>query len=203
MNSPTLPQFPDPGHTPKVFRVFSLSIARSFLMSPGKPKQGSLVANSRKERIRANRVTFRTIALFGKPPELLHNIYYPSARSAARRGLRPSAPGTGLREPAQSALPAPTRPGHRRPPPGIEPPESVQTKAERSPCCNSRGPGREKVPDRERREQQRAGLEVDKILRPFHSHIKQLFFFSFLKKKKSAQQKTSLDGTERGVWAQE
>lgn len=60
----------------------------------------------------------------------------------------------------------------------------MQTKAECSPCCNSRGPGREKVPDKERRAQQRAGLEEDKILRPFHSHIKQLLFFSFLKKKK-------------------
>lgn len=86
-------------------------------MSPGKPKRGSLVANSRKERIRANRVTFRTIALFGKPPELLH---YPSARSAAaccdraRPGRasvsRPSPPSEPHRGPATAApLPGSSR----------------------------------------------------------------------------------------------
>lgn len=133
------------------------------------------MANSRKGRIRANRVTFRTIAVFGKPPELLHSIYYPSARRAVA-GCEPSAPGTGLRRP-------PRQPGQpaaaAAPLPGSSSKNTVETKAERSPCCNSRGPGREKVPDRERRAQRRAGLEVDRILRPFHSHIKQLLFFSF------------------------
>lgn len=78
-------------------------------MSPGKPKQGSLVANSRKERIRANRVTFRTIALFGKPPELLHNIYYPSARSAAAGCDR------ALPERASASRPSPPSGPHRGP----------------------------------------------------------------------------------------
>lgn len=105
---------------------------------------------------------------------------------------------SGLRAERSRDRPPPSRP--RRGPataaplPGSSSKNTVETKAERSPCCNSRGPGREKVPDRERRAQRRAGLEVDKILRPFHSHIKQLlFFFLFLKKVFS---KTSLDGTE-------
>lgn len=160
-------------------------------MPPGKPKQGSLVANSRKERILANRVTFRTVAVFGKPRELLHNIYYPGARRAVAAASR--------------ARPGPASADRRRPPrwpaaaaaplPGSSGKNTVETKAERSPCCNSRGPGREKVPDRECRAQRRAGLEVDKILRPFHSHIKQLLFFSFFKK--SVQQNKLRRNRER------
>lgn len=88
-------------------------------------------------------------------------------------GWEPSAPGTGLADrPGRGAGPA------AAPLPGSSSENTVETKAERSPCCNSRGPGREKVPDRERRAQLLAELEVDKILRPFHSHIKQLLFFS-------------------------
>lgn len=113
---------------------------------------------------------------------------------------------SGLRAERARDRPPPTGPGRRAGPaaaaplPGSSSENTVETKAERSPCCNSRGPGREKVPDRERRAQRRAGLEVDKILRPFHSHIKQLLFFSFFKK---VLGKTSLHGTERGVWTQE
>lgn len=110
----------------------------------------------------------------------------------------------GLQQAASRARPGPAladRPGCRAdraaaaPLPGSSRENTVETKAERSPCCNSRGPGREKVPDRERRAQRRAGLEVDKILRPFHSHIKQLLFFSFFKK--SVQQNKLRRNRER------
>lgn len=117
---------------------------------------------------------FRTTAVFAKPPDLLHNIYSPRARRVAAV-CEPSAPGSASAALAQSAAPGPfAEPAgrSRRPPPGTEQPDTVETKAERSPCCNSRGPGREKVPDKARRAQLRAGLEVDKILRPFHSYIK-------------------------------
>lgn len=167
-----------------------------FQHPPGKPRQGALVANSRKKRIEQIVSLSAPSRGPGKARERLRNIYSPRARRAAA-GCEPSAPGTGLGRP--TARP-PSGLAAAAPLPGPSTQNTVETKAEHSPCCNSRGPGREKVPDRERRAQRRAGLEVDKILRPFHFHIKQLLFFAFFKKVSS---KTSLDGTERGVWTQE
>lgn len=117
-------------------------------------------------------------------------------RTQLRRVASP-APGTGLRRPARRRA---GRAAAAAPLPGSSSENTVETKAERSPCCNSRGPGREKVPDRARRAQRRAGLVVDKILRPFHSHIKQLLFFFlffFFLKKKSVQQNKLRRNRER------
>lgn len=124
----------------------------------------------------------------GQSRELLRKTDSPSARPGSRGAANRARPGDRPPRPAGGSAAAPL--------PGPSSQNAAETKAERSPCCNSRGPGRERVPNRARRAQRRAGLEVDKILRPFHSHIKQTPFLC-LKKKKSVQQNKLRRNRER------
>lgn len=97
----------------------------------------------------------------GRPPPKRSGSEFgvPGPAAAARPGL-----------PQRGSTPAPApRPQHNRQR-GENP--SDETKRE-SPCCNSRGPGRGKVPNKAYQERPQAEEVVNKILRPFHSNIKQ------------------------------
>lgn len=172
----SLPAFRDPRHTPQ-------SILRIFLNFPPRPHPAPVATLGRATESRSTgRERWSKARHFphhcgaGQSRELLRKTDSPSARPGSRGAANRARPGDRPPRPAGGSAAAPL--------PGPSSQNAAETKAERSPCCNSRGPGRERVPNRARRAQRRAGLEVDKILRPFHSHIKQTPFLCLKKKKK-------------------